>query len=142
MRAPFAFFPKEHAFINYPDGVHFQRGIQNMKVRDIEVEVNVPAINGEPDYDLIQRLWWVALEIVENKKDLVNVALEMRIFKGSNATLAPEIGFDYVCSIEILRSMTFNEEQEAAWREVCLAVFEAWKNERDSNGNTGTFYAM
>lgn len=111
-----------------------------MKVRDIEVEINVPTINGELDYDLIQRLWWVALEIVENKKDLVNIALEMRLFKGSNATLAPEIGYEYVCSIEILRSMTFTAEQEDAWTNVSLEVFNAWKNERDSLGRPGKSY--
>lgn len=65
MRMPFIFFPRKNIYLNYPDAVHFQRGIQNMKVRDFEVEVNVPAIttNGvtTPDYDLIQKLWWAAL---------------------------------------------------------------------------------
>ena len=64
-----------------------------MKVNDFECEINIPAIevNGkaEPDYDLIQRIWWAALQIVEEKKSVVNMALEMRIFKGSDATLAP-----------------------------------------------------
>jgi hypothetical protein len=68
MRAPFTFFPHRNMYLNYPDGVHFQRGIQNIKVRDFECEINIPAIqvNGkaEPDYDLIQRIWWAALEIV------------------------------------------------------------------------------
>lgn len=89
MRVPFAFFPHRNIYLNYPDAVHFQRGIQNSKVRDFEVEINIPSVNSEPDYDLIQQIWWTALEIVEEKRDLVNVALEMRIFKGSEATLAP-----------------------------------------------------
>jgi hypothetical protein len=37
MKYPFAFFPNENVYLNYPDAVHFQRGIQNMKVRDFEV---------------------------------------------------------------------------------------------------------
>jgi hypothetical protein len=104
MKHPFLFFPKENVWVNYPDAVHFERGVQNMKVRDIEFEINVPDINGEIDYKLIQKIWWVALEYVENYPEEINIALEMRLFKGSNATLAPEIGYDTVCSIEILRS--------------------------------------
>ncbi len=74
-----------------------------MRVRDVEFEINVPSkIEGGqkvPDYDLIQRLWWAGFDIVEQNKDIVNIALQMRIFKGSEATLAPEIGYEYVCSI-------------------------------------------
>jgi hypothetical protein len=33
LRAPFAFFPFENMYLNYPDAIHFQRGIQNAKVR-------------------------------------------------------------------------------------------------------------
>jgi hypothetical protein len=65
MRAPFTFFPHRNIYLNYVDAVHFQRGIQNLKVRDFEVEINIPAIviNGirELDYELIQRIWWAAL---------------------------------------------------------------------------------
>jgi hypothetical protein len=68
MRAPFTFFPRRNIYLNYPDGVHFQRGIQNAKMRSFECEINIPAIqvNGklELDYDLIQRIWWATLEIV------------------------------------------------------------------------------
>ncbi len=56
-----------NTYVNYPDGVHFQRGIQNMRVRDVEFEINVPSrIEGGqkvPDYDLIQRLWWAGFNI-------------------------------------------------------------------------------
>jgi hypothetical protein len=65
MRLPFLFFPRKNYFVNYPDAVHFQRGIQNMKVRDVEVEINIPILeNGEMDYDLIQQIWWTAMEYV------------------------------------------------------------------------------
>jgi hypothetical protein len=42
----------------------------------------------------------------------MNLALEMRILKGADATLAPQKGFDFVCSIEILRTQTLNERIE------------------------------
>ena len=62
----------------------------------------------------------------------------MRLFKGSNATLAPEIGYDTVCSIEILRSMTLTSEQETAWKKHSLNIFLLWRNLVDSNGVPGT----
>jgi len=37
-----------------------------MKVRDIEVEINIPVLaNGDIDYDLIQQIWWTGMEYVE-----------------------------------------------------------------------------
>lgn len=87
------------------------------------------------DYDFIQRIWWAALEFVEPKKEEINIALEMRIFKGSNATLAPEIGYEYVCSIEVLRSLTMNKLQDNKWKENVLSLFNIWKGMSDSLGN-------
>jgi hypothetical protein len=71
---------------------------------------------------------------------VVNVALEMRLFKGSEATLAPEYGYDYVCSIEILRTSTLDTNTENAWKNVVMEVFNAWKDLTDYQGNKGNFY--
>jgi len=43
------------------------------------------------------------MNVVKQSGDVVNVCLEMRLFKGSDCPLAPEYKYDYVCSIEILR---------------------------------------
>lgn len=51
------------------------------------------------DYDLIQKVWWSAMDYVQMNKDAVNLALEMRIFKGSECPLSPVYEFDFVCSI-------------------------------------------
>ena len=61
------------------------------------------------------------------------------MFKGSNATLAPEIGYEYVCSIEILRSLTMNQEQQDQWKQIVSKVFKVWKSAVDSNGKPGNF---
>lgn len=112
-----------------------------MRVRDLEFEINVPSrIEGGqrvPDYDLIQRLWWAGFNITQQHKEEINIALQMRIFKGSEATLAPQVGYEYVCSIEILRNMTLNSETEERWHEVCLKVFRAWRDTLDHNGHPG-----
>lgn len=68
----------------------------------------------------------------------MNIALEMRVFRGSRATLAPEVGMDYVCSIEILRTQVFKKEDEDAWRNISLQVFRIWRDTLDSSGKPGT----
>jgi hypothetical protein len=103
MQNPFSFLPQSNLYLNYPDAIHFWRGVQNSKVRDFEVEINIPAVknngNIEPDYNLIQKIWWAGLEIAEKNSEVINMALEMRLFTGATATLAPENGYDYTCSI-------------------------------------------
>ncbi len=67
----------------------------------------------------------------------------MRIFKGSECRLAPEMGYQYVCSIEILKNNTTNhkfvskEEMEKEWLLATGKLFNAWKNLKDSNGKPG-----
>lgn len=89
-RAPFAFFPQRDTYVNYPDAVYYQRGIHNIKARSLEFLINIPALEGshgkEPDYNLIQKIWWTAFEMVEDSKEMVNTTLEMRVLKGSEAT--------------------------------------------------------
>lgn len=34
MKNPFSIFPQNGIYVNYPDAIHFQKGIQNAKVRD------------------------------------------------------------------------------------------------------------
>lgn len=65
MKIPFGIVPKANLFLNYPDAGHFERGLRNYKFLDFEVQINIPAIDidgvKEPDYDLIQRIWWAGL---------------------------------------------------------------------------------
>jgi hypothetical protein len=48
------------------------------------------------------------LEIAEEKKKIINASVEMRILKGSEATLAPAMGYEFVCRIEIVRTLTLD----------------------------------
>lgn len=64
------------------------------------------------------------------------MVLEMRVLQGSNSTLAPSYGYEYVCSIEILRMLT-SENSEEKWQSVIAQIFEVWKNLKDSNNNPG-----
>jgi hypothetical protein len=134
---------KIHAY--YLDAVHFQRGIQNFQVRSMEVEINIPAINGEPDYNLIQKIWWAGDDYVNSHKQIANMGIEMRILRGSNCTLAPQFGYDFVCSVEMLRTLNHKtccndyKTKDAQWMDAVSELFEIWKSLRDSNGKPGIF---
>ena len=41
------------------------------------------------DYELIQKAWWYAMDYVKKNSDVIDLALEMRLFKGSECPLAP-----------------------------------------------------
>src|SRR5690606_17927194 len=43
------------------DALHFRRGVQNMRVRDIELQIPIPLENGKPNWTIVQRAWWDAI---------------------------------------------------------------------------------
>ena len=66
---PYMLFPSsasQNLYVDYTDAIHFQRGIHNVRVRNIEVEINVPLINGVLDYALVQRIWWGGMELLDD----------------------------------------------------------------------------
>lgn len=59
-----------------PDALHFQRSIQNIRVRDLEVERPLVAKANKPDeidFTTVQRAWWDALLTVYEPKHLQTV---------------------------------------------------------------------
>jgi hypothetical protein len=61
----------------------------------------------------------------------------MRIFRGSQATLAPEMDYDYTCSIELLRTLTLNSSTEEAWKAIVIRIFNVWRAITDKDGRKG-----
>ena len=78
------------------DALHFQRGIQNMRVLDMEFEIPLPADgDGNPDWSVCQRAWWDVINLVYSlKRTPMRLTLEMRVMGGSNITMAPQFGND------------------------------------------------
>ncbi|CAM6001873.1 unnamed protein product [Sphagnum balticum] len=65
---------------------------------------------------MVERIWWAGMELLDDHLEVINMGMEMRLLKGSNCSLAPEMGYDYVCSIEVLRTADYNhvfEKREA-----------------------------
>lgn len=111
-----------------PNALHFQRGIQNVRVLDVEVEIplqsaqkeDVPQFkatlgdrqiptNGsagaKPDWNLVRRAWWDAVLACYRHADTCPqwMPLEMRITAGSEIVMASQRGNDLgTCSIEVL----------------------------------------
>lgn len=141
-----------------PDAIHFQRGVQNIRVRDLEIEfplqpkappatppsrddqvqphegtTNTPSEPAKPeiDFKLVQRAWWDAILICyqEIKTCPQRMPLEMRIMAGSDVTLAPQRGHALgTCSIEIL---TLHNVADI-WPAYAQKVLDKWA------GYTGT----
>ncbi|EXJ78164.1 hypothetical protein A1O3_09325 [Capronia epimyces CBS 606.96] len=145
-----------------PDALHFQRGVQNIRVRDLEVEFPLQpkqtsvkdshemvdgtadaVMNGgvvnekqqQVDLTLVQRAWWDAIITCysEIKDCPQRMPLEMRIMSSSQVTLAPQRGHELgTCSIEIL---TLHDAADI-WQPYAQKVLDKWSNYRDGQGNS------
>jgi len=122
------------------DGLHFQRGIQNMRALDMEFQIPIPALsNGKPDWSLCQRAWWDAIatvyEWIENKKKVpMRLPLEMRIIGGSNVTMSSEYGNPLgTCCIEVLT--VGNDLVDAhEWQSFMQDIADKWSKYTDFTG--------
>ncbi len=139
-----------------PDALHFQRGVQNLRVRDLEVEFPLqpkrkPTTNGhangsvngtisapssdtpEIDFLLVQRAWWDAIlsAYAAIKTCPQRMPLEMRIMAGSNVTLAPQRGHKLgTCAIEILSLHNVAD----IWPSYAQGVLDKWASYKDTEG--------
>src|ERR1700759_3129000 len=92
--------------------LHFRRGIQNMRVRDLEFQIPLPPSAEDPkkpDLAIVQRAWWDLINLVYSTSDRLDdpsspmrLSLELRIMGGSNVIMAPQYGNLGTASIEIL----------------------------------------
>ena len=118
------------------DALHFQRGIQNMRVRDMEFEIPIPGRADAPDlpdWSICQRAWWDAIRIVYARNDTpMRLTLEMRITGGSSIVLAPQNGNQLgTCSIEVLTTLNTGD---AEWASFMQEVLDAWASYTDAKG--------
>ncbi len=122
------------------DGLHFQRGIQNMRALDMEFQIPIPALpNGKPDWSICQKAWWDAIvtvyEWMEKKNKIpMRLPLEMRIMNGSDATMASEHGNTLgTCAIEVL---TVGDDlvDPDEWKAFMQDITDKWSKYTDFAG--------
>lgn len=117
--------------IGVPDALHFQRGIHQLRVRDIELEIEIPSgEGGKPDFSICQRAWWAAINAIyeyeRRGKAPVRVALEMRILGGSDVTLSTQRGNKHgTCSIEVLTNTLVGQPEWAVFRDEITSRWHA-----------------
>ncbi|KAJ6509053.1 hypothetical protein C8R45DRAFT_463892 [Mycena sanguinolenta] len=118
-----------------PDALHFQRGIQNVRVLDVEVEIPLVARadSDKPDLGHVRRAWWDAILTAYQHTDTCpqRMPLEMRIMGGSNIIMAPQKGNSLgTCAIEILTL----ESAKELWLPYAEEVLAKWMSYRDAQG--------
>jgi hypothetical protein len=105
------------------NGLHFRRGIQNMRRLDMEWELPIPPVKGsttQRDSAITQKAWWDAILAIDCDRKTVHVALELRITGGSNIILAPQRGNDLgTFSIEVLSTLATPEDD---WHAFCQSL--------------------
>ncbi|KAK4033533.1 putative xylitol oxidase [Parachaetomium inaequale] len=118
------------------DALHFQRGIQNIRVLDVEVEIALPPSRENPevpDWEVVQRAWWEAiLACYAHSKDAPQrMPLEMRVMGGSEVIMAPQSGNRLgTCSIEVLTL----EAARGVWMPYAEEVVGRWLALKDGEG--------
>lgn len=118
------------------DALHFQRGIQNVRVLDVEVEMPLQPKTGRPDtpdYNLVRRAWWDAILACYRHDDTTpqRMPLEMRIMGGSEVIMAPQRGNKLgTCSIEVLTL----ESAGKLWKPYAEEVLTKWLSYTDAQG--------
>lgn len=122
-----------------PNALHFRRGIQNMRVRDMEFQIPIPyRLDGKtPDLSIIQRAWWDVVKLVYHAEEAdspMRLTLEMRIMGGSNVIMAPQQGNEWgTCSIEVLSIP--DAVDDGVWTNFCQQVADIWMGYKDERGN-------
>ncbi|KAI8808519.1 hypothetical protein BJ742DRAFT_283256 [Cladochytrium replicatum] len=108
-----------------PNALHFQRGINNARVSDMEFEIRIPELKGSPgmpDFSICSAAWWAAIDAAESSIDNpMRLAVEMRITRDSDILLAPQRGNTLgTCSIEFLTLPTVPKPQWDSFRQKVL----------------------
>ena len=124
-----------------PNALHFRRDDQNMRVRDMEFEIPIPAVHGtidKPDWSVVRRAWWDVIELVYSEIDSpLRLCLELRIMRDSDILMAPQRGNGKLgtASIEILTLPDAVTDGE--WSGFVQKVCDKWMGtaKEPKNGN-------
>ncbi|KAJ9668811.1 hypothetical protein H2201_001057 [Coniosporium apollinis] len=123
-----------------PNALHFRRGIQNMRVRDMEFQIPLQPRQDDPtkpDFWIVQKAWWDVINLVYDYADAsgdpsspMRLTLELRIMGGSDMLMAPQKGNDLgTASIEVLSIPDAVADDE--WRDFIQKVSDLWMSYGD-----------
>lgn len=96
--------PDCHQTTSLVEALHFRRGFHYIAVREMEMEIPIPSLpslyclkqcqeimltylDGDPDWNIVSRAWWDAVDLIEKSAAdgvfAVDMALELRVMGGS-----------------------------------------------------------
>ncbi|KAF2403163.1 FAD-binding domain-containing protein [Trichodelitschia bisporula] len=118
-----------------PNALHFRRGVQNMRVRNMEFLIPLPPSKDDPskpDLGVARRAWWDVIKLLyaEPKNPLdpsspMRLLLEMRIIGDSDLLLAPMQGNTFgTAAIEVLTVPDAVDDNE--WQGFLQTVADKW----------------
>ncbi|KAF5581507.1 hypothetical protein FPANT_8895 [Fusarium pseudoanthophilum] len=119
-----------------PNALHFQRGVQNIRVRNLEVEMALDSKKGKPnerDYTNVRRAWWDVIKTcyANAKTSPMRMPMEMRIMGSSEVTLAPQRGNKLgTCAIGILTLEAVSD----IWVPYAQQVLDKWTSYKTNDG--------
>ncbi|KAG4287373.1 hypothetical protein FPRO06_05025 [Fusarium proliferatum] len=119
-----------------PNALHFQRGVQNIRVRNLEVEMALDSKKGKPnerDYTNVRRAWWDVIKTcyANAKTSPMRMPMEMRIMGSSEVTLAPQRGNKLgTCAIGILTLEAVSD----IWVPYAQQVLDKWTSYKTNEG--------
>ncbi|XP_059095639.1 uncharacterized protein LOC131890329 [Tigriopus californicus] len=119
------------------EALHFRQGFHYISVREMELSIPIPSTkDGEPDWSIVQRAWWDAIEIIDKSylehKFACDMTLEMRVMGSSDSTLAPYRGNKNgtVCIEPVSTSVVPND----VWEDFKVEMANKWSSYVDADG--------
>ena len=138
------------------EALHFRRGFHYIAVREMEVllvrliyaalfsrvvlqmEIPVPSLPGgtEPDWSIVSRAWWDAVDLIQKSEErgvfAVDMTLELRIMGGSEVVMAPQHGNKHgTLAIEPVSTRIVHR---GVWEDFKQELAKTWMNYKDWDG--------
>lgn len=97
---------------------------------------SVPYLDGGPDFSIVSKAWWDAVDLIERSATdriyACDLALELRIMGGSDITMAPQFGNKHgTLSIEPVATRIVHAE---VWEDFKEELAKIWMSYTDYDG--------
>jgi hypothetical protein len=108
-----------------------------MRVRDLEFQIPIPALAGDPtkpDYSIVRKAWWDIINLTYTEDSTpMRLTMELRIMGDSKLLLAPQYGNTHgTASIEVLSIPDVVSDGE--WVPFLQKVVDLWSSYKDAGG--------
>ena len=94
-------------------------------------------LDGSPDWSIVSRAWWDAVELIEKSEEAgvfaVDMALELRVMGGSQVLMAPQYGNKHgTLAIEPVSTRIVHKE---IWEDFKEELAKVWMSYKEFDGS-------